>query len=658
MLARELQLPRLVLDLAEQTCVLDGERRLRGERLHQVDDVLAEAARPLAPYHQGADDAVLAQQGHRQQGAHVGPQQHVAHVVSGLAGEVADLDHAALERALSDGARIVQAPVGAADGLGELLAHAVGGRERELAARLVEGVDGAAAGIGQPAGVRQDGVEHRAQLERRVDGLADADQGAQLVERLRQLARAVGDLLLQRRVGFLEAGAHVVEAVGQALHLVARPHHDAVVELAAADARGTGRQRPDRHHHAPRQPDAGEQGETETQSEHEEGAAQRLVDRLQRLAERQVDEHQPAQRADRRRGREDVAAQPVARDGRDVDAGVARAIERHGNVRDTAEVGLAQHDADVGVGDEQAALVDHVGGAGLADLDARDHVPDELEVDLGHRHPGRAAAAGDAHGDVGLRALAEVDLAEIALVGPGVGERRVLAQVGAAAHRVHGEARHLDLLAALGVEIPHLGDGRGLAQEAQEVEAALLEPARRQEACGPAHLALDLLEELLDDGSGALRLLALHGDERLAALAVGIVHFNRGIDDERAADERHQQGGVLAEQPARLLQVLGARAGDEARCAGANLRQGQYAPANGGGGQRRCILPHRTRQGTGTRCGRHQVRSQSPHPIAGSARQATGRDGGEPANASNGSRRLMPGRSQFSATRTTVHPAA
>ena len=40
-LARDLELPALLLDLAEQPRVLDRQHRLRRERLHQVDDASA-----------------------------------------------------------------------------------------------------------------------------------------------------------------------------------------------------------------------------------------------------------------------------------------------------------------------------------------------------------------------------------------------------------------------------------------------------------------------------------------------------------------------------------------------------------------------------------------------------------------------------------------
>ena len=46
----------------------------------------------------------------------------------------------------------------------------------------------------------------------------------------------------------------------------------------------------------------------------------------------------------------------------------------------------AQHEIDVRMGDEASRPVEDQGIAGAPHLDLRDHVPDELQVDLGHRH--------------------------------------------------------------------------------------------------------------------------------------------------------------------------------------------------------------------------------------------------------------------------------
>ena len=62
MLAGDLELPALLLDLVEQARVLDRQHRLGGERLQQVDRALGKLAGRAAAHHQRADDAVGAKQ--------------------------------------------------------------------------------------------------------------------------------------------------------------------------------------------------------------------------------------------------------------------------------------------------------------------------------------------------------------------------------------------------------------------------------------------------------------------------------------------------------------------------------------------------------------------------------------------------------------------
>ena len=67
--------------------------------------------------------------------------------------------------------------------------------------------------------------------------------------------------------------------------------------------------------------------------------------------------------------------------------------------------------------DQPAVAVDHIGVAVLADLDLRDHVPDQLEIDLGDADAGLAPRAGERERHVGLGFAAEIDRAVIDLVG-------------------------------------------------------------------------------------------------------------------------------------------------------------------------------------------------------------------------------------------------
>ena len=64
------------------------------------------------------------------------------------------------------------------------------------------------------------------------------------------------------------------------------------------------------------------------------------------------------------------------------------------------------------MGDQPAVAVDDIGVAALADLQPGDHIPDQLQIDLGDRDAGIASGAGQRHGHIRLGFLAEIDRAE------------------------------------------------------------------------------------------------------------------------------------------------------------------------------------------------------------------------------------------------------
>ncbi len=158
-------------------------------------------------------------------------------------------------------------------------------------------------------------------------------------------------------------------------------------------------------------------------------------------------------------------------------AGLAGA--RCAHLLQARQVGVAQHQADVGMSDQTPLRVDHVGLPVRADLDLRHHVPDELEIDLRDAHPGVPARASHPERHIGFRLAAEIDRPIVDLLRHRLGEFGVLGEVGLAPDHVHGDPRHLELLAARGIELGKLGDRRNLAQQAQRVEAPLLERAGR-----------------------------------------------------------------------------------------------------------------------------------------------------------------------------------
>ena len=206
--------------------------------------------------------------------------------------------------------------------------------------------------------------------------------------------------------------------------------------------------------------------------------------------------------------------------------GAGRARRLH--LRQPGEIGVAQHQADVGMRDEAPLRIDHVGLSALADLDLRYHVPDQLEIDLGDAHAGIAARAGERQRHVGLRLAAKIDRAVIDLVRDRFGEFRLLGEVGLACDHVHGQARDAQLLASGRIELRKLGDRRHLAQQPQPVKTPLVDGAcRPRQLRGPSDLALDLLDELADLGRRRLGLLALDADEGSLVLLIGEPDFGQ-----------------------------------------------------------------------------------------------------------------------------------
>ncbi len=290
-----------------------------------------------------------------------------------------------------------------------------------------------------------------------------------MFQRLLQFPGALFHLALEARIRLAQLRGHAVELVGERLELVAGLDRDLRVEVAGADALRAFLQHADRPRHVPREPYGGEGGEKDTGDEQGDGAEYRGVERLVDLRHRLLDEHLPAERRrlgalqllvttglDRRICSQDACAAEILCEHCERVFGIGR--ERGLDLLKARHVGLAQHEADVRIGDEVAAAVDDVGLALLADPDARDDVPDELEVHFRDRH--RAGFAAGAHGDrhVGLGFLAEVHRPVPSLAGTRILEGRLARPVAIGAGLVHLETRHRELLASLGVDLRDVGN--------------------------------------------------------------------------------------------------------------------------------------------------------------------------------------------------------
>ncbi len=75
--ARDLELPALVSDLTEEPCILNGERRLCGECLEQIDHLRREFAGSRSIDDETTEQVIFAQERHRQQRAVSRAQQHL-----------------------------------------------------------------------------------------------------------------------------------------------------------------------------------------------------------------------------------------------------------------------------------------------------------------------------------------------------------------------------------------------------------------------------------------------------------------------------------------------------------------------------------------------------------------------------------------------------
>ncbi|PYM63232.1 MAG: hypothetical protein DME11_17440, partial [Candidatus Rokuibacteriota bacterium] len=130
-------------------------------------------------------------------------------------------------------------------------------------------------------------------------------------------------------------------------------------------------------------------------------------------------------------------------------------------------------------------------------------------------------------------------------------ELRLARKVRPAADHVHREARDAKLLAAAGIEVAQLGDRRSLALESKVVDATLIHPGGRRAEHGlrgPAHLALDLPDELLDRRGGRQGLLPLDAEERRLVLLVREVDLHHATHEQRPAYEERDQSDILTEE--------------------------------------------------------------------------------------------------------------
>ena len=184
--ARRFELPALLRDLAEQPRILDRERRLRGERLQQLDDLRRERPRRLSVDQQAAEQMVLAQQRDREERTISGAdEQLLAGALVAVVERIGDLGR--LERDGGASERAIPFAGGSlANVLGDILRHVLGRLQPELLGTLVVLVDRPAVEPRELHRPGHDRLEHGLQLERRTDRLPHLAQRRELPHRARE----------------------------------------------------------------------------------------------------------------------------------------------------------------------------------------------------------------------------------------------------------------------------------------------------------------------------------------------------------------------------------------------------------------------------------------------------------------------------------------
>jgi hypothetical protein len=189
-LARRLELAALVLDLPEQARILDGQGRLGGEGLEQVDRLRRELAGGLPGHGEPADEVLLTEQGDGQERPRPGAQQDLAEraPVGPFLGDIGDLDRLATRRHAPQDAFTLsdRRPAGQSDDLG---VDVVGSAQVKRLGGLVVLVDRAGLSADELVGVRHDGLQHGLQVERGAERPAHVAKGRQLLHRARELTR-------------------------------------------------------------------------------------------------------------------------------------------------------------------------------------------------------------------------------------------------------------------------------------------------------------------------------------------------------------------------------------------------------------------------------------------------------------------------------------
>ncbi len=220
------ELASLLLELAKQACVVDREGGLGGEGTEEIDGLGRELAGRLAGDQQCTEDAIVAQQRHREQcpEARAIEQRAQSTGVGPGSIDVGNLDRRPGLRRLSDGAFAEAHGIRAL----EHLLESGRGTGRQRAGGLIVLADQPTVGAGEGDGVIDNRGEHGLRVQGRVHHLPDLPERAQLLDRARELPCALVERLEQAHV--VDGDHRLVGEGGEQrdLALVERSHLAAV----------------------------------------------------------------------------------------------------------------------------------------------------------------------------------------------------------------------------------------------------------------------------------------------------------------------------------------------------------------------------------------------------------------------------------------------
>jgi hypothetical protein len=181
-LADDLELAALLLDLPEQARIANRQHRLGGEGLEQVDDLRPELTGHPPSDIERSEDAFVTEQGHRHHRAEAALLEYHPECAGAFRAtcervrrQVGDLHRLAPHGGLAGGADTQTNRRRAhvlAHGLDQVIGHAVRRSEFEGFGRFVKLVDRAGVGAREPRGMRDDGGQHFLEVERGGNRLA------------------------------------------------------------------------------------------------------------------------------------------------------------------------------------------------------------------------------------------------------------------------------------------------------------------------------------------------------------------------------------------------------------------------------------------------------------------------------------------------------